>query len=55
MGKLGTTVPGATAVVADLAVLGESGSVANGPEDLPDWDAIEGYSGFPPKVQANYG
>jgi len=38
MGKLGTGVPGATAVMADLAV---SGSAVNGPEDLPDWDAID--------------
>jgi RNA-directed DNA polymerase len=37
MGKLGTGVPDATAVMADLAV---SGSAVNGPEDLPDWDAI---------------
>ena len=41
MGKLGATVPDATAVMADLAVLDESGNVANGPEDLPDWDAID--------------
>ena len=38
MGKLGTTLPVATAVMADLAV---SGSAANGPEDVPDWDAID--------------
>jgi RNA-directed DNA polymerase len=38
MGKLGAGVPDATAVMADLAV---SGSTANGPEDLPDWDAID--------------
>ena len=38
MGKLGTGVPDATAVTADLAV---SGSTVNGPEDLPDWDAID--------------
>ena len=37
-GKLGATVPDATAVTADLAA---SGSAANGPEDLPDWDAID--------------
>ena len=38
MGKLGTGVPDATAVIADLAA---NGSTANGPEDLPDWDAID--------------
>jgi RNA-directed DNA polymerase len=38
MGKLGTGVPDATAVMADLAA---SGSAVNGPEDLPDWDAID--------------
>jgi N-terminal domain of reverse transcriptase len=37
-GKLGAVVPDATAVTADLA---SSGSTANGPEDLPDWDAID--------------
>jgi RNA-directed DNA polymerase len=37
-GKLGAMVPDATAVMADLA---PSGSTANGPEDLPDWDAID--------------
>ncbi|MET7794791.1 reverse transcriptase N-terminal domain-containing protein, partial [Micrococcus luteus] len=36
MGKLGAGVPDATAVMADLA----ASSAANGPEDLPDWDAI---------------
>ena len=36
-GKLGTVVPDATAVTVDLA---PSGSTANRPEDLPDWDAI---------------
>jgi N-terminal domain of reverse transcriptase len=41
MGKLGTAVPDATAVMADLATLQEDGSAANGPEDLPDWDAID--------------
>ena len=41
MGKLGTTSPDATAVMADLAALDESGSAANGPEGLPDWDAID--------------
>ena len=38
MGKLGAGVPDATAVIADLAAIG---STANGPEDLPDWDAID--------------
>ena len=38
MGKLGAGAPGATAVMADLA---GNGSTANGPEDLPDWDAID--------------
>jgi N-terminal domain of reverse transcriptase len=38
MGKLGTGVPDATAVMADLAA---SGSAVNGPEGLPDWDAID--------------
>jgi len=41
MGKLGTTPPGATAVMADLAALDESGGAANGPEGLPEWDAID--------------
>jgi RNA-directed DNA polymerase len=39
MGKLGTATPGATAVMADLA--SQSGGAANGPEDLPEWDAID--------------
>jgi RNA-directed DNA polymerase len=38
MGKLGAGVPGATAVMAELA---DDGSAVNGPEDLPDWDAID--------------
>ena len=38
MGKLGTAVPDATAVMADLAA---SGGAVNGPEDLLDWDAID--------------
>jgi len=38
MGKFGAGVPDATAVIADLAAIG---STANGPEDLPDWDAID--------------
>jgi hypothetical protein len=37
MGKLGVAVPDATAVMAELA---DDGSAVNGPEDLPDWDAI---------------
>ena len=37
-GKLGAVVPDPAAVTADLA---SSGSTANGPEDLPDWDAID--------------
>jgi len=37
-GKLGAVVPDATAVMADLA---DDGSAANGPEDLPGWDAID--------------
>ncbi|MDQ2874165.1 MAG: group II intron reverse transcriptase/maturase [Actinomycetota bacterium] len=41
MGKLGTTAQDATAVMADLAALDASGAMANGPEDLIDWDAID--------------
>ena len=37
-GKLDVAVPDATAVMAELA---DDGSTANGPEDLPDWDAID--------------
>jgi N-terminal domain of reverse transcriptase len=37
MGKLGAAVLEATAVMADLA---DDGSAVNGPEDLPDWDAV---------------
>src|SRR3954447_14056269 len=37
MDKLGTTSQVATAVMVDLAALGDA---VNGPEDLPDWDAI---------------
>jgi RNA-directed DNA polymerase len=36
MGKLDTATQDATAVMVDLAAL----TAANGPEDLPDWDAI---------------
>ena len=36
MGKLDTAAQDATAVMVDLAAL----TAANGPEDLPDWDAI---------------
>lgn len=38
MGKLDTTSQDATAVMVDVAALGD---VVNGPEDLPDWDAID--------------
>ncbi|MGI8311755.1 group II intron reverse transcriptase/maturase [Saccharopolyspora hattusasensis] len=38
MGKLDTTSQDPTAVMVDLAALGD---VVNGPEDLPDWDAID--------------
>jgi RNA-directed DNA polymerase len=38
MDKLGAASPDATAVMVDLAALGD---VVNGPEDLPDWDAID--------------
>jgi hypothetical protein len=37
MGKLGAATDDPTAVMADLGVLDD---VVNGPEDLPDWDAI---------------
>lgn len=37
MGKLGAATGDPTAVMADLGVLDD---VVNGPEDLPDWDAI---------------
>ena len=37
MGKLGAATDDPTAVMVDLGVLG----VVNGPEDLPDWDAIK--------------
>jgi RNA-directed DNA polymerase len=37
MDKLGTTSQVATAVMVDLAALGDA---VNGPEDLPDWDAV---------------
>jgi hypothetical protein len=36
MGKLGAATADPTAVMADLGVL----DAVNGPEDLPDWDAI---------------
>ena len=36
MGKLGAATGDPTAVMVDLGALG----VVNGPEDLPDWDAI---------------
>jgi RNA-directed DNA polymerase len=38
MGKLGAGEPDATAVTADFA---DDGSPVNGPEDLPDWDAVD--------------
>src|SRR5260370_22385202 len=41
MGKLGTTAQDATAVMVDLAALEPGGAVANGPQDLIDWDAID--------------
>ena len=37
MGKLGAATGDPTAVMVDLGALG----VVNGPEDLPDWDAIK--------------
>ncbi|HEX2418965.1 MAG TPA: reverse transcriptase N-terminal domain-containing protein, partial [Micromonosporaceae bacterium] len=37
MGKLGAATGDPTAVMVDLGALG----VVNGPEDLPDWDAIQ--------------
>ena len=41
MGKLGTTAQDTTAVMVDLVALGTGGAVANGPEDLTDWEAID--------------
>ena len=38
MGKLDAATGDPTAVMADLGVLDD---VVNGPEDLPDWDAID--------------
>jgi RNA-directed DNA polymerase len=40
MGKLGTTAQDATAVTVDFAALDAGGAVANGPEDLINWEAI---------------
>ena len=37
MGKLGAATGDPTAVMVDLGALG----AVNGPEDLPDWDAIK--------------
>ena len=37
MGKFGAATGDPTAVMADLGVLDDA---VNGPEDLPDWDAI---------------
>jgi RNA-directed DNA polymerase len=41
MGKLGAPALEATAVAVDYAALGADGGGVNGPEDLPDWDAID--------------
>jgi hypothetical protein len=41
MGKLGTMAQDGTAVMADIAALDAGGAMANGPEDLIDWDAID--------------
>ena len=41
MGKLGTTLQDATAVMAGIAALDAGGDVANGPGDLIGWDAID--------------
>jgi RNA-directed DNA polymerase len=41
MGKLGTTAQDATTVMVELAALDPGGVVANGPEDLIDWEAID--------------
>ncbi len=40
MGKLDTTAQNATTIMVDLAALHAGGDAVNGPEDLPDWDAI---------------
>jgi len=41
MDKLGATVQDATTVTVDVAVIEAGGDVANGPEDLIDWEAID--------------
>jgi RNA-directed DNA polymerase len=41
MDKLDATTQDATAVAVDIAALDAGGGAANGPEDLPDWDAID--------------
>src|SRR6266550_807035 len=38
--KLGANAPGATATVIDIAAGGAPDAAVNGPEDRPDWDAI---------------
>jgi RNA-directed DNA polymerase len=40
VGKLGTATQQATAVMVDVAALDLGGDAVNGPQDLPDWDAI---------------
>src|SRR6266542_1834043 len=40
MDKLGATAQDATAVMVDIAALHVGGDVANGPEDLIEWDTI---------------
>lgn len=41
MGKLGAKTRDATAAVIDIAAFDAGGDVVNGPEDLPDWEAID--------------
>jgi RNA-directed DNA polymerase len=41
MGKLGATAQTATTLVVDFAALDRGGDVANGPENLIEWDAID--------------
>jgi RNA-directed DNA polymerase len=40
VGKLDTVTQDATAVMVDIAALDPGGGAVNGPQDLPDWDAI---------------
>jgi len=40
MDKLGTTTRNETAVMVDIAALVTDVGAVNGPEDLPDWDAV---------------